>query len=152
VKTTTLTPEADAHGCQSPLAHKRKFLACHQRTMKADERPYLVVFHGLAVDQPRARPPPSAADNRTRKTQQAWPHGEVEEEVGNQTFKSSYITNEAQRKESRPNTSILKRRLTALALALCTAAWRQTRPITARTWPFLTRSPHWCWPTLGKRL
>ena len=24
VKTTTLTPEADAHGCQSPLSHKRK--------------------------------------------------------------------------------------------------------------------------------
>jgi hypothetical protein len=55
----------------------------------------------------------------------AW---EVEEEVGNQTFKSSYIiTNEAQRKESRPNTSIL-RQLTALTLALPPGAKHDQSP------------------------
>jgi hypothetical protein len=57
VKTTTLTPEADAHGCQSPLSHKGKFLASPEmfspmifscqmgvETTTAEERSHLAVF------------------------------------------------------------------------------------------------------------
>lgn len=129
----------------NPLSHKGKFLACPQRfmlcifpcqigveTAKARERSCPTVFtlewrsmFSWWVSLRRVQHPllgttaPSNVPNMG-----AWKEGEWKQRVEGKTdVQSTYITNEAQRN------TILRQH--------AAAAWRETRPITARIWPFL---------------